>query len=269
MNGDIVGRRVVIGPQKARNLIESSAQFRNRTLKKWLVSQMAEDMRSGAFQQHYSPILIDTRGFVIDGNHRLHAIVESGCEIEVTIVSGVPETAFEHVDLGARRSAGDTLDVMGVKNWNAVATALAWLRMYRSGALKYRTYRALRAFEAAEAYKGDTGVSDCVRACHRASTYTSVGMVAAFLHLFREKDRLLANMFIEEAIGGLGGKKGDPAWELHRRWVENALSKRKAHTTEVAAWTVKAWNALRDGREVANLRWRIEVPKAEPFPVIR
>lgn len=62
-------------------------------------------------------------GVLLDGQHRLAAIIKSGVSIETLVVTGLPDSVFDVIDVGARRSAGDVLDIRGYKNYNTVAAA--------------------------------------------------------------------------------------------------------------------------------------------------
>lgn len=57
----------------------------NRPLRPSHVQDLAHAMRSGQWRATHESILVDVNGVVADGQHRLHAIVESGCQALVLL----------------------------------------------------------------------------------------------------------------------------------------------------------------------------------------
>ena len=73
-----------ITPLYAKNLL--SLNCNNRNVNRYRVSAYAEDMKNGCWQLTHQGILIGKNGNVIDGQHRLYAVIESGASIK-TLVS--------------------------------------------------------------------------------------------------------------------------------------------------------------------------------------
>lgn len=73
-----------ITPLYAKKLL--SLNKNNRPVNKYRVSAYASDMKNGCWQLTHQGILIGKNGNVIDGQHRLYAVIESGASIN-TLVS--------------------------------------------------------------------------------------------------------------------------------------------------------------------------------------
>ena len=85
-------------------------------------------MTAGRFES-VDTIKIDCDGAVIDGQHRLCAIVQSGIPQQLLIVSNVPDHVKQYLDQGAKRSEGDRLKMQyGLNPSTGVKTALKLLR---------------------------------------------------------------------------------------------------------------------------------------------
>lgn len=54
-------------------------------------------------------IAFDTNGRLIDGQHRLHAIIEAGVPIQISVTRGCSAASFSILDRGANRSQSDIL----------------------------------------------------------------------------------------------------------------------------------------------------------------
>jgi hypothetical protein len=57
-----------------------------------------------------------------------------------------------------------------------------------------------------------------------------------------------------------------PVTKLRERLFSNKMSKAKLHRGHLAAITIKAWNAVRDGKQLGVLR---ALEKDEPMPMIK
>lgn len=96
---------VLVTPQLAAKWLEQPA--RNRTLSKETVAAYARDMLAGRWQTSHQGIAITKDCCVVDGQHRLWAIVETGKPIRMRVTFGVDERTMAVVDTGRVRSAAD------------------------------------------------------------------------------------------------------------------------------------------------------------------
>ncbi len=81
----------------------------NRRLRRLHIRQLADAMLRGEWVLTPDGIAFDVNGTLINGQHRLHAIVLSGMTIEMNVTTGVPEKAFKVIDQGVKRTTGDLL----------------------------------------------------------------------------------------------------------------------------------------------------------------
>jgi hypothetical protein len=86
---------------------------RNRRLKTVKVTALAKAMRAGKFRKTHQGIAFSPAGALIDGQHRLQAIVKSGETIELNVSHGVKEDTLDAVDVGIKRSASDLFEFLG------------------------------------------------------------------------------------------------------------------------------------------------------------
>lgn len=100
----------------------------NRRVQPARVIKMARDMSEGRWHMNPQPIMLTASGRLIDGQHRLEALIlasEAHPELRVPfmVARDVPEAAFDVVDQGQPRSSGQTLQIHGVLNSVVVAAA--------------------------------------------------------------------------------------------------------------------------------------------------
>jgi len=96
----------MVDPSLAELLLKGNV--RNRGISGPLVEAMTRDMLAGAWKTTHQGLALDKEYRLLDGQHRLLAVVKSGKTIEFPITYNVPTDAFEAIDLGGRpRSISD------------------------------------------------------------------------------------------------------------------------------------------------------------------
>lgn len=100
---------VFVNPTHAKGLL--SYNTGNRRLRPSTVSHYADQMRRGEWKETHQPIAFDDDGNLIDGQHRLAAVVESGVGVYfwVCTYNGRAVATGLPIDLQARRTAADIL----------------------------------------------------------------------------------------------------------------------------------------------------------------
>jgi hypothetical protein len=99
----------LITPEIAADML--TRNFGNRPFRSAAVKAYAMDMKAGRWRLTHEAIAVTTAGNLINGQHRLRAIVESGCQQMFWIaVYDTTETATDlPIDFGARRTVSDIL----------------------------------------------------------------------------------------------------------------------------------------------------------------
>ena len=108
---------------------------KNRTVKSRRVKDYAEQMKRGEWKLNGESIIFDETGELRDGQHRLMAVVESGCTVPMTVVKGVSKTC-EIFDRGAGRSLRDIItlnyDEVWMRNGQIIAMTNMFLQLCNS-----------------------------------------------------------------------------------------------------------------------------------------
>jgi hypothetical protein len=109
----------LITPEVAAGLI--AAMDRNRPLSVPRVDAMVSDMREDRWIFDGAPIRVSADGELLDGQHRCHAIVQSGISQWAVVISGLDRQSQLVMDSGRPRSFSSQLHLLGVSNANEVA----------------------------------------------------------------------------------------------------------------------------------------------------
>lgn len=97
-----------IGPHEAAIILAHNTG--NRRVRKAVVDSMASDMVAGLWKLTHQGIAIAHDGRLLDGQHRLHAVIKSGARIATMVFRGCDPDAFDVMDRGIRRTLPDVLN---------------------------------------------------------------------------------------------------------------------------------------------------------------
>lgn len=252
-----------ITPAIAKAMLTKNAG--NRPLNKHHVQTLAREMKLGRWKLNGDTICMNGDK-LIDGQHRLHAVVEAGVEIQTLVVEGLPSDVFDTKDVGKKRTAGDTLAVRGETQGKNLAAALVVVDRYVTG----RVGRCVRYTntEIEELLAKYPEVRQSIRVCGETKKLVARSILAGCHYLFARKDQTAADEFVRQLISGSGMVEGDPVYVLRERILQNSLAKAKLTGDYLMAIIIKAWNHKRAGNMVRYLRYREEGEKPEAFPVV-
>lgn len=274
---------VDITPDLAKKWLAQNTH--NRNLRDRVVNGYAADMRDGNWVEDGQSIkfakgdvvLLDnppiSGGPLLDGQHRLSAIVAADATVRMLVVSNLPDTTQETMDTGAKRVLGDVLKLRGEERYVPLAAIL--LRVYlwevqgQRRSMKANnarpTHRQLLQFlEEHPELRRSAEIGSRVRTAIPLSA--SSGGLCHWL--FSRIDQSDSAFFFARLVDHAGLVPGDPIYAL-RRVIENfAKDKGRVGEEHLTALAIKAWNAYRDGRQVQLLTYKPggATPEAYPEP---
>ena len=126
----IKDEEIDITPKWAGDVMEAhwkrveKGQFLPRPVSMTRVAQYTIDMRNGDWQLTPDPIMFDSNGDLVQGQHRLEAVRRSGCTVTMRVSRGWPPKIMDVLDTGKPRSVGAILHMGGHENSNALAGTL-------------------------------------------------------------------------------------------------------------------------------------------------
>ena len=104
--------KVIVTPELAGQMM--SKNERNRKIRTGAVGRIDEDIRNGNWVLNGESIKLDKDGYVIDGQHRLAAIVLAGIPVETYVAYDVERSAAMTIDTGIRRTESDVIRISKV-----------------------------------------------------------------------------------------------------------------------------------------------------------
>lgn len=247
---------VMVTPDMAERWLQRNNK--NRKLRQQTVQRYRNDMEAGRWSMAADPIRFDCDGNLIDGQHRLTALSElpEVITIPFLIVRGLPKESQLVMDQGARRTPGDQLGLVGVKNANNIAAALKKYLIWKSGVLfrdsKVQQITAPQIVEWVEDHPGEVGFYSTV--CHltRQNDAPPSVMGAAAI-AFADIDTTACERFFTLLSRGAGGE-GHPITTLDKRLQRMRREGLKMPDRDYLALVILAWNAWRDGKQMSRFQ---------------
>jgi len=99
---------VYVTPELAKQWLGVANNF-NRPFKQAVVDMYVRQIKSGLWRRTHQGIAFDTNDILIDGQHRLMAIVHTNVTVPMLIFIDEPKENFEFIDCGCNRSNLDTV----------------------------------------------------------------------------------------------------------------------------------------------------------------
>lgn len=245
----------------------------NRNVRQRVVLAYAADMTAGNWRWNGESVKFSADGTLLDGQHRLKAVVEAGIAVPMLVIRGLKNDAQETVDGGAKRKFADVLKLRDEPSPIALASicrrVTVWDGGSRGGAEVGGKYAPTNTqmLQALERYPWlrDLALPATNVAVHCGLPASVIGFSWwLFSQLDGGSDD--AEFFFARLGDGQGLVKGDPIYEL-RKAADNSRSvKGERSERYLTAILIKAWNAYRDGAKVGLLRFRPGGAAPERFP---
>jgi len=102
---------IMVSPEIAAKWLE--ANVHNRKLTQGTVDHYAEQMRRGEWHLNHQGIAFNCEGTLVDGQHRLWAIIEAGVTLPMVVMTGLPLESQETIDCNLQRTFADRATLTG------------------------------------------------------------------------------------------------------------------------------------------------------------
>ena len=245
---DVKTTIATITPEQAAKMLEKNAQ--NRTLKPKRVASIVRDLNAGRWQFNGDCIRFDPEGWLIDGQHRLWACVNSGVSIRTIVVRGLSNSVRRTIDSGAKRTIGDRFQMDGVPNYNAVGAAINILFQIAN-----RDNRGVMTpTEADDVLKIHPGIVGSVTHCSRVFPLINPRLGA--LHYIGRYigHAPLADDFIDVWRTGIPSYKGDAAHVAREKILRMRGTVNVIATAVMSRMVLQSFNLFLAQKSVKSIR---------------
>jgi hypothetical protein len=261
--------QTTLTPALAEQLLARNTH--NRSVGMPRVEQYAADIRKGHWRFNGEAIKIAHTGQVLDGQHRLLAVLEADTAIDTLLITGLEPEAQETMDQGRARGLGDVLKLRGEHDYYVLGAATRMVGLFERDGVPFQApyTPALTVHECLRTLERNPGVRDSVKlaAQLRRSALAPSGTIAGLHYLFATVSEEDALDFMTKLLRGEDLTATSPVFVLRDRLLVD-LRERTLRPREKLALVIKAWNAYRRGDQVTRLTWVPGGARAERFPAI-
>ncbi len=259
-------KTILITPSLAHDWLQKNT--RNRPLSQRHVDMLADEMKHGRWKFNGDTICF-AGGTLLDGQHRLWAIIRSGIAQFMIVVNNLDSDVFDTIDYGKKRDAAAVLALNGEVNTQLLAATLRIVDDYLNGKVKSRVVHTNTKIE--ELLKIHPETRESVLYAQRLAYKRLLpgSIVAGFHYLFSKLNPLAADYFFTALIKGVGLEEGDPIYLLREKLLYNQVSTKKLVRASYAALVIKTWNYHSEGKKIKRLTWSDSKTASTRFPVIK
>lgn len=110
---------ITLTPAKASELLKRNTN--NRNVKKQRIVLYVNDILNNNWKLNGESIKVSKDGVILDGQHRLIAVVKANKSIETLLITDLQQDVLPTIDTGSSRTGGDVLNLHGITNSNSIA----------------------------------------------------------------------------------------------------------------------------------------------------
>lgn len=264
--------KVLVTPEIAAKWLANNTQ--NRNVNQSRVNRYTRDMIDNKWRTDTGEIIkISKDGVILDGQHRLIAVVNSKESIYFHVGFNMDNDLFQVLDTGKSRSGVDVLKISGVKNTSAVSSLINSYNQYintnsrkgSNGELTNLSGHELLEFY----YDRKEWVDNIIHISEGLySAFQRVwvkGEVLLFLALFTDVDKKNGYEFMRELCQGTDVTSDVIPILRNRLIAEKIHTTKRTKSSVMRALVIKAWNAYYSGKSLRSLRFN---PETEEYPKI-
>jgi len=251
----------------------------NRKFSRNQARALAAEMLAGYWTENGESIIFDSVGELVDGQHRLQAVLNSGHEYIAPVVTGVQAAVRPTVDTGQKRSGAANLQMAGEKNSSVLAATIMLWKGYlahdvqamthpQSGSPDRRTSipRIMDYLQEWPEIRESVSAALALRPSGQGRALVPVSEVALIWHAIVQSGSSpeRADEYLSAVLSGFNLSVDNPIIGLRRRLIEQARPGFKMVKRERLAIVLKTWQLWSTGQTRKVIRW----DASEPFPFL-
>ena len=245
-------KTVLITPEIAENLLANNST--NRPFNKANLAYLKNQLLSNQWKLTHQGIAISKNGNVLDGQHRLKIVVETGMSVEMLVTSDLEENVFSVLDTGKKRDGSDVLSINGATNTHCMSAAIKNYLFYKKfKETKWRLSACASNTEVLKEYQLDPEGwqgATCLAHVHALKGILLPGSFCCFLYLARQRGHkaLALESFTKKVNQGFELSKGNPIHAFRSRCIVSTTKKRDSQ--QWLANYIKLFNHVVRGDEI-------------------
>lgn len=250
----------IITPEVAIELLQKNNS--NRKLDKVRVLLYTKQMKEGKWKEDTAEtIKFSKNGVLLDGQHRLEAIVKSGVTQTMWFASDMDESVFDVLDTGKSRSAGDVFSALKIKNYYEVAATISAYHLLNnnlvvcgaSKSTKLTNAEILEIYNESPEY-WQTVIKFSINWNKQFSKILPISFIGSHYALVNDIDSNDALLFFNQLCYGTEFTNNS-IYLLRKKFTDDKISHAKISPNLKSIFLIKVWNAFRTNKEFKILRY--------------
>jgi hypothetical protein len=241
-----------ISPNLASEIL--AKQAKNRTMRATHIKRLAGDMIAGRWEDNGETIKIDVEGKLIDGQHRLKAIIKSGVTLPLFVARDVPKGVIHTVDTGATRGVADALKIADYHAPTLLAAAARQVMRYHENGVvdPGRMPKAVSSSEAIAFIEAHPRINEGISLTYSERHFLSPAYFAALYAMIEESWEPKFFSFFDKAAKGVGIEEGCPTMYLRNDIIKMRERNEMRKTGQVFYVFIRYWNTFTKGTSLRN-----------------
>lgn len=248
----------------------------NRPLSWAVINSYADTMKNGNWLVNGEAITFDEKGNLLNGHHRLRAVIASATTIQSYVVRGVDPKAFSTYDCGRNRTFGQLISMQGESNGNNVAAIVRTYLVLNKGheihevgdydkKCLHETNKTMVDFYLKNKKFFNNITEKTVSIIGRARVLKASFVGGSIAYLVRDlgySEQLAIDFFTQ--LCNSDTSKDPTINSLRKRLFEERNDRKGKLLAKLhSALTIKCWNAYVTGKIVKRIVWHSD---SEAFP---
>ena len=228
-----------ITPESAAKMLVGNT--RNRALVQARVIAMAEDMVAGRWRTTHQGVAIATDGTLLDGQHRLNAIILANVAVDMVVTRGLAVESIDAIDIGEKRRAHDVMaiaDGVHLSRAQRAAVCVAAQLVSDGSLLKYGEKQTVNSLRAAWKEHGkDASAVLAALVVGRRHNRLETAAVVGSLTIAHRTNPVKVVEFCELMRTGANLREGHPALTLRNFVLTTSTSGGVAYRDDMSSRT--------------------------------
>lgn len=238
-------RPILITPEMASEMLAKNTN-NYRSIKKSVVDVIANSIILGQWKINGATIRFSEEGRLMDGQHRLHAIVKAGIAVPCFVVYGLPEESDITIDIdGELRKLEDHLIKKEECNAKVLSTVIRNLAKYDTGNFFDKTTR-ISSTSSVSILDRFPGIRDAVNKFARKNLITRPSILAMcyFIIKMKHQDNVeIVDEFFDKLVNGDSLEENSPLLILRNVFIASKIKGNMGLDRKFSASIIiKTWN---------------------------
>lgn len=217
-------------------------------------------MRGGLWKFNGETLKFSKSGKLLDGQHRLNALIESGTTQKFYVIQGLPDDTMSTIDTGITRGAADILKLNGFEYSTLAASVLRGLMQLKDGNFSNQKQYSNSLIsnetilEFAKKNRNTVAhVCEVAQKHYMEFKMLSPTIYGVFYYNIHLKNRFKADKFMNQLSKGVGLTENDAIFHFRKKIIDEKIKGLKLSKKAQYFYLYKCWNFFLEGKQVKRL----------------